>query len=303
VLCSLSAARVLADEHGDAMALIIKEYPAAAKKLDDAYSHVRAIGKITGLDAENNNTGMVTIFDQARKADAVRSLITVVKSPRADMDRSPQGLRLVEGGTADLYFEANKYPDDANYKFFWYGPRPDFVSNNHSTMPELYAVTCLDNTPVAAIVTGSSITSKSASFGTFEGKKVVTIKYAGKNKDPGQSQWHSEGTIRLVEPSMAILTWRSVIWDVTSRVAPEDQGLTFNLRVEYSQLDPVPKVSKVERWRSKAGKKLDHTIIEVKELDFGDLPDAEFHLPFYDIPKPDHLITPGVDVQKPELSK
>jgi hypothetical protein len=302
VVCSLSATFVSADEPGDAIALFVKEYPAAAQKLDDVYSHARAVGKTTVMDGKNN-IGQVEIFDDARKAGAVRSLCTVVKAAEASVDRCPPGLLAVSGGTADRYFQVTKSPGDAKYEFSWFGPRPDFVLNNRLTMPELFAATCLDGTPVADVLTGNDVTSKSASFDTFEGKKVLTIKYEGKDKDPAKSQWHSEGTIRLVEPGWAILTWRSVIWDATSRVAPEDQGLTFELQVEYSQLEPEPKVSRVERWRSKSGKKLDHSIIEVKELDFGDLPDAEFHLQAYSIPEPDHPITPGVDGQKPETVK
>lgn len=143
----------------DLLQKFMDEYPAAADRLDAAYSQVR----ITATQTANDDQGRFLYKAKTeflRQDSAVRAVRTYLESSNA---RMPAGSVFASGGDASTYFEMDKMPGDAAFRFLWYGKKSDYISAIHMECLPLFGAYCVMDESMADYIKREGLSVISAS--------------------------------------------------------------------------------------------------------------------------------------------
>jgi hypothetical protein len=267
----VAAAHLYAD---DLLDRFRKEYPAAAQKLEEAYSHSRAVG----IYMRRGSGGALLyreVFDEGRRESAVLDISTYLQS---NLPRISRGCAVASGGTAQKYFDISRPPGRLVYTIDDFGPDANFDVDSRINFAPLFAAYCAEVYRVADLLADPQATLKSAKTTTRGTEDVVEVEFRKTHSDG----LVAEGSISFLQPSWAVASW-----DISYIPAdkPEDktsQGGT----VEYGEMTPIPKVSKVIRFENSPTGPTNQVSWDVSNLQFVDIPEGQFELSAFGIKEP-----------------
>jgi len=273
----LAVARASAD---DLLDRFRKEYPAASQKLEEAYSHSRAVGTYTRTDSHGAFL-YKEAFEDERRLGAVRDLSTYLES---NFPKVPVGCMVAGGGTAQKYFDISRLPGEPNYSIDDFGPNEHFDVNSRVDVAPLFAAYCAEVYRVRDLLTDPKTTLISAKAATLGTQSVVEVDCTITGLPQGAV---SRASIVFLQPSWAIKNWHFSIeapdspGDRTYREVSVEDGT-----VEYSALSPIPKVSKFVRLQVASTGAKDQMSWEVSNLQFVDIPEGQFELSAFGLKEP-----------------
>lgn len=255
-----------------------KEYPVASEKFEQAYSHSRAVGTYT---RSKGTLLYKEVFDEARREPAVRDISTYLQS---NLPTIRPGCMAAGGGTAQKFFDISRLPGEPNYSIDDFGPDDHFNVDSRVNVAPLFAVYCAQEYRVRDLLTDPKTTLISAKAATLGTQSVVEVDCTITGLPQGAV---SRASIVFLQPSWAIKNWHFSI------EAPDSPGhRTYREvsvedgTVEYSALSPIPKVSKFVRLQVASTGAKDQMSWEVSNLQFVDIPEAQFELSAFGLKEP-----------------
>lgn len=243
----------------DLLSEFFAEYPAAAARLEEAYRHVRVVGKETRTNSAGSFVWTENV-EFLREGDRVRGKQTVVESAEAEW---PAGsLRVFGGGNAD-FFKATRLPTQPQLHLDSFGPAADFERRVHLTCQPLFAAYCFRDARLVDYLAKDGRRAVSATMTKLDGEEVVEV------------------TMEVIVPKTGAIrdhfffvphTWALAGWTVPV------QPSTCQGRITYEPNSNPPKIRKVDTWFE--GKTADvknyRWLSEVSSVEFGPIPAEEF---------------------------
>jgi hypothetical protein len=235
------------------------KYPAAARRLGDAYSHARILAKETRTDS----TGALIWVENVeflREGDRVRARQTVVESTDP---KWPAGAIRIFGGRAADFFDASKLPTEAQFHLDSFGPSANFDMRTHLSCQPLFAAYCFRYTRLVDYLEMDGRHAVSAILTKLDGQEVVEVTTEVTISDKHTFRDHFFFLPR---------TWALAGWSVPFQPSASEGRITYQ-----PNTDP-PKILKVDTWF--AGKTPDaknyRWLSEVSSVEFGRIPATQF---------------------------
>ena len=231
---------------GDLLQTFRSEYPAAAAKLEEAYSHVRLLAKGTGTDSSGKWI-MNSDIEILRENNLVRWTLTTTKSA---LPAVPAGSISVMGGDQKLFFEMFKTPTDTAWKFYWHGPMPDFDSTVRRDFLALYAPFCIQGKTVTEYLNQHGLRIVSATMAKLDGHDVVEVT-TEQTMPPLRTPYGTMedcGVFRtrlyFIPGSWALAGWTRFSGDKM----PKNEQTVWQQRADYQPNTDPPKLSHIKAW-------------------------------------------------------
>ncbi len=235
------------------------QYPVAAAKLEEAYSHVTIETKRTRIIAprapgEPHRTWVEEINFYRDESNAVCTR----KVLQSDDPEWPAGTIAYRGGNAALCFDAYKKPTDAEFLFTDYGRDPPFDQMARLQFSMLYAPFCLDGTQLTAIFPQQlKIAAVNSVIWDSTDSIEVVAQFQADGKTRTNHFYFQPGTY-------AFLGWKPD-WADTGE------------RIRYEPGTSPPRISHLEKWNAIEGER-NRTgwTFDVTKLTFGPIAKDKF---------------------------
>lgn len=247
------------------------EYPPAAVRLEEFYSHVKILSTETLHD---NDGGFSKSFKSEclREGGLVRGVKVVIRSA------SPQvvvGSTSVFGGARDSYFDLYRKSDAAPFVFNSFGPKPDFDGKVRMSCPAVFAPYCALDLRIADYIREPNVKVASASTAILDGRRVVDVLTEETTPGQGVKRHHF-----FFDPnSWALAGWRIAL--AGDRRPPQAQLAALHGRVTYETGQGPPRVKEVETWGdypSNPGTRSQYHRTDVTSVEFGPVDKKQFTL-------------------------
>jgi len=232
------------------------EYPAAAKRLEDAYKHVRIKAHHV---SEERGGKLVEDAEYMRSGDSIRRVLT-----------QPHKVE-VRGGNARTYFILSK-PRDGEFSITSYEANTQFVKSSRLLYVPLVAPYCFYGNRVVDFIKLPEVTLKSASSTTLDDEDVIeVVLQTSTPKGPTvQRLWF------LPE------SWALSGFQLGLSGAPSERLAS---RATYEPGQP-PKLKSLDLWLNRGERKTQNEHYEITEIEFTDIPESEFRVTAFGLDEP-----------------
>lgn len=260
------------------------DYPAAAARLEEAYSHVKVTGTRTRIDQMGQFASTTHVL-LMREGSAFRADTTVLKLSAPD---APTGGVSSSGGTSELCYRMYKAPKATDFAFSWFGPKEDFEGEMRPKLAPLFAPYSLPAIRMVDFLKDDSVKVVSAENAQLDGRPAIKV-ITHMTLKPGTAP--PPGLADLPRPEDAGVwkrefffdpqTWALLAWTLHpgDKLAPSTGLLhVFQGRIAYVPDSVPPRVKSCESWMEFPG----HNIrtngdkVEVETMVFGPIPKSEF---------------------------
>jgi hypothetical protein len=255
------------------------EYPGAAARLEEAYSHVRILSSETRHDNDGKFLWTMTA-EFLREGDAVRGVKTVSRSASPDV---ANGAVSAQGGTGAKSFDLFKTSNSVPFVFHQFGPVAEFDEDVRMKYPPLFAPFCALEIRVADFIRKPNVKLASASATRLGTQEVVEALVDELTPDQGVKRHRF-----MFQPT----TWALAGWRIAlngDKRSAEAQQVALHGVVTYEPAGNPPKVKTVENWGSFPSKprvKVDRRRYDVSRVEFGPLDKELFTLAAFGIEEP-----------------
>jgi RNA polymerase sigma factor (sigma-70 family) len=247
------------------------EYPDAAAKLEEAYSHARI--DATEKRTENYELLWTEQIEFLREGKAIRRARHVLQSTKPDW---PVGSFGASGGDGALWFDIYKTPKDKDFKFSSFGPNPDLATTANINLLPLYAAYSAMEMKLTDYLKRPDMIGISAAATKFDGKDLVEV---DTEEAPSSRVGRDMGIVRarfyLLPHSWALAGWTVFSPDKS----PKNRQMTFQERVEYQPDSDPPKMTHIHYWieiPSRNNAISSGREDEISKIEFGRIPLGEF---------------------------
>jgi hypothetical protein len=254
----------------------LSEYPAAALKLQNAYSHVRMHGTYTKLDDQ----GIVIWtkhFEFLREDKFARAEMTTLASTRTEW---PPGSIQAIGGNREKYFELTKLQGEATYSLKSIGAKSNFDEHMQTNCFPAYVAFSIGVVSIDDILNHKNAHLVSAEIANLGSIKVIEVAIQSKGSD-------SSPIIHRL--SFLPGSWALVDAKTTFSLPNGQVRLIGRQTVSYIPGSDPPKVARVDEWIEvpmKQGVKLGQRIYDITQVEFASIPPDQFILATYGVKDP-----------------
>lgn len=243
------------------------EYPAAASRVEAAYSHVRMLTKETSRN-EAGKVTLVTENEYLHDGNLIRGVVEVLQSVDA---ATPVGIVKAFGGSASEYFEVAKKNQSSQFMIESFRSTSNFDLITRNLCRPVFSPYCIFEMRIVDYLQKPEVKVLSATNAQFDGKPVINVLTAWKPSAEPPMHYRF-----YFEPR----TWTLLGW--TGHAHPEDPKASFiQYRLNYEAATEPVKLSQLESWGeypSRPGVKVGSTLYEIKSVKFGAIPEEEFTL-------------------------
>jgi hypothetical protein len=249
------------------------EYPAAAARLEQAYSHATILGSETANDGRGDFR-VTTNCELLREGDLVRGKATAVRSANPIF---PPGAIMASGGSGDQTFVIMKDSPAGAFRFLFFGTPKDNGAYNRSTYTPLFCPYFLLSDRVTDFISRSNVTLVSAVETSWDGQPAIEVIAHLSKPDHAPFIHHF-----YFQPK----TWALVGWvfPLTWTVPPA----AFNVHVTYEPGSDPPKVKSLDKWLEGPDpkRKLQGEHWEISDFKFGPIDPKEFDISAFGLKPP-----------------
>jgi hypothetical protein len=249
-----------------------EEYPAAANKLNAAYSQIDIQTTETDL---NDNGGVKWQFhcEYLRDGEHFRKSQTFVSTGTSLPSYS--AVRVL-GGSSEKFFDIQKAGGEPHFRINAFGciEEDAFLKRSASDCVPLYGICHVDAVDVRTFVSDPAVSLVSAKTVFLDGVSVVDI-VADVNFD-GQPRNQVQFYFLPDSWALAGFTWP----ELTGSMSPNGPHASLEQRIEYLGHDP-PQIKSIDRWETKKGQpgsRTAETKISVDSIKFGPIGEEKFTL-------------------------
>jgi glycosyl transferase family 87 len=248
------------------------EYPAAANKLNAAYSQVNIQTTETVFD-DGGNVKWQFHCEYLREGGHFRKSQTFVS---ADTSVPTYSAVRVLGGSSEKYFDIQKAGDEQKFRVTAFGSieEEEFLKRSTTNCVPLYGCCYADAVGVRGFVTDPAVSLVSAKTVFLDGVSVADIvadvNFAG---EP-----HNQVHFYFLPGSWALAGFS---WPVLSgSMSPNSPHQSIEQRIEYQGNDP-PQIKSIDRWETTIGEpeiRAGESKISVDSIKFGPIGEEKFTL-------------------------
>jgi thiol-disulfide isomerase/thioredoxin len=238
-----------------------QEYPAAAKKLEDAYRQVTIKLKRTRTVVRDEAAPerWVETNEIMRDGGSCLRVRRVVESNAA---RWPVGSVAYEGGSAGLSFEASRRPRDTAWLFNSYGADARFEKIAMYQIEEPFTPYCLDDMKLSEVL-GKRAKILSVSAVQWDGAEAIAV-----------AADFSKDVKRVIRFYFQPETWALLGWEAGAGGEADMRGV-----IRYEKGSSPPRLSRIETWNAGMGEGIRiEGVEEVTGLTFGPVAKEKFRL-------------------------
>lgn len=256
------------------------EYPSAAARLNETYSHLKIVATETRTDGKGKPLWVVR-GEYLREGDLVRSVRTTIASKTAT---ATVGFERAIGGSPEKYFDISRPNNQRRFAFHDFGRETadDFATKARMACIPLFATCCADAVRIDSFLKSPAVHLLSAESTVLDGSPVVIVIAEQVAPNIPRSEIH----LYFLPGSWAFAGWTNPLLSGNESMSKPHTSL--EVRVGYTNRDPL-KIKYIDKWTARPeapGMKLDEQSFSIESIEFGAIPASKFTLAALGVQEP-----------------